>query len=40
VAAYLLAQGLEWCDGVVFLDDNDEKQVGERHAQRHGKAKV
>jgi hypothetical protein len=27
VAAFLLANGLEWCDGVVFLDDNDEKQV-------------
>mmetsp|Transcript_74196 Transcript_74196/g.197960 ORF Transcript_74196/g.197960 Transcript_74196/m.197960 type:complete len:3050 (-) Transcript_74196:601-9750(-) len=27
VAALLLEEGLEWCDGVVFLDDNDEKQV-------------
>ena len=27
VAAFLLKQGLAWCDGVVFLDENDEKQV-------------
>jgi hypothetical protein len=27
VAAFLLKHGLEWCDGVVYLDDNDEKQV-------------
>jgi hypothetical protein len=27
VAAQLLTTGLDWCDGVVFLDDNDEKQV-------------
>jgi hypothetical protein len=27
VAAQLLASGLEWCEGVVFLDENDEKQV-------------
>lgn len=27
VAAFLLKKGLPWCDGVVFLDENDEKQV-------------
>ena len=27
VAAELLARGLPWCDGVVFLDDADMKQV-------------
>ena len=27
VAAFLLKQGLSWCEGVVFLDENDEKQV-------------
>ena len=27
VAAFLLKKGLSWCEGVVFLDENDEKQV-------------
>jgi hypothetical protein len=27
VARFLLDKGLTWCDGVVFLDDNDEKRV-------------
>jgi hypothetical protein len=27
VASQLLTTGLDWCDGVVFLDDDDEKQV-------------
>jgi hypothetical protein len=27
VAQQLLARGLKWCDGVVFLDDEDRKQV-------------
>ncbi len=27
VAACLLAAGLPWCDGVVFLDEDDEKRV-------------
>ena len=27
VARFLLKRGLPWCDGVVFLDENDEKQV-------------
>jgi hypothetical protein len=38
VAAFLLEKGLEWCDGVVFLDDNDEKQVcmRERRERREG----
>ncbi len=27
VARFLLDNGLSWCDGVVFLDDNDEKRV-------------
>ena len=27
VARELLDKGLEWCDGVVFLDDDDKKQV-------------
>jgi hypothetical protein len=34
VAAQLLATGLDWCDGVVFLDDNDEKQVLVRSTRR------
>lgn len=27
VAKHLLAKGLTWCDGVVFLDDDDKQQV-------------
>jgi hypothetical protein len=27
VATYLLTHGLEWCDGVVFLDDADRKMI-------------
>ena len=27
VASELLARGLPWCDGVVFLDAQDRKQV-------------
>jgi len=27
VARFLLAEGLDWCDGVVYLDDNDVKMV-------------
>ena len=27
VATYLLAEGLAWADGVVFLDDNDRKMA-------------
>jgi hypothetical protein len=27
VAFFLLKAGLSWCEGVVFLDENDEKQV-------------
>ena len=27
VATYLLENGLEWCNGVVFLDENDRKMV-------------
>ncbi len=35
VAAYLLSHGLErWCDGVVFLDANDEKQVWVRATKK------
>ena len=29
VAKQLLERGLAWCDGVVFLDDDDKQQVGE-----------
>lgn len=28
VAEKLLAMGLKWCEGVVFLDDDDRQQVG------------
>lgn len=34
VAAFLLKTGLSWCDGVVFLDENDEKQVLVRATSR------
>ena len=27
VAKQLLERGLTWCDGVVFLDDDDKQQV-------------
>jgi hypothetical protein len=34
VAAYLLDHGLPWCEGVVFLDDNDAKVVLIRSTRR------
>ena len=34
VATFLLENGLEWCQGVVFLDDNDRKQVLVRATMR------
>ena len=34
VAQELLKRGLEWCDGVVFLDDDDKQQVFVRATNR------
>jgi len=34
VATFLLDNGLKWCDGVVFLDDNDRKMVLVRATRR------
>lgn len=34
VAAYLLDHGLDWCEGVVFLDDLDRKMVLVRSTRR------
>ena len=41
VATELLARGLKWCDGIVFLDDADKQQAMSHtcaHAHVHTRA--